>query len=241
MRVGITLPQFRDDGEPALAAARAAEETGIDGVFVFDHLWPIGRPDRPALAAFPLLGALAVETGRITIGSLVARVSLLPNAVLTHVFATLHRMVGDRLVAGLGTGDRLSEPENVAYAIPYPPVARRLADLADCCRRLRALGVTTWVGGSSPGIRAVARAEAHALNLWGVAPDVVAAERGVEVTWGGRVPADHRVVAERLLALAAAGATWAICAPPYDRDPHSSVEAVAVARRALPSGALGSV
>lgn len=241
MRVGITLPQFRDDPDPALAAARVAEDAGIDGVFVFDHVWPIGRPDRPALAAFPLLGALAAETARITIGSLVARVSLLPNAVLAHMFATLQRMVGDRLVAGLGTGDRLSEPENIAYAVPYPPVARRRADLADCCRRLRAIGVTTWVGGSSAGIRAVALAEADALNLWGVAPDVVAAERGIEVTWAGRVPGDPEAVAELLHALREAGATWSICAPPYDPDLRVAVETVAAARRALPSGPLGSV
>ena len=72
MRVGITLPQFREDAETALATARQAEAARLDGVFVFDHLWPIGRPDRPALHALELLGALAAETRSLTIGSMVA-------------------------------------------------------------------------------------------------------------------------------------------------------------------------
>ena len=49
MRLGVTLPQFREDAEPALAAARRAETAGLDGVFVFDHLWPLHQPERPAL------------------------------------------------------------------------------------------------------------------------------------------------------------------------------------------------
>ncbi len=59
VKIGITLPQFRDEADTALEAARRAEELGFDGVFCFDHLWPMGRPDRPALSSAPLLGALA--------------------------------------------------------------------------------------------------------------------------------------------------------------------------------------
>ena len=150
MRLGVTLPQFRPSPAAALEAARAADEAGLDGIFVFDHLWAVGNPDRPALNAWPLLGALTGVTQRAVLGTLVARVSLLPDAVLVHKFETLLRMVGpDRLVAGLGTGDKLSEAENLAYEIPYPPAAERRADLAACLRRLRAIGITTWSGGLS--------------------------------------------------------------------------------------------
>ena len=62
MRVGITLPQFRDEADSALDAARRAEALGIDGVFCFDHLWPMGQPGRPALSSGPLLGALVVKS-----------------------------------------------------------------------------------------------------------------------------------------------------------------------------------
>jgi alkanesulfonate monooxygenase SsuD/methylene tetrahydromethanopterin reductase-like flavin-dependent oxidoreductase (luciferase family) len=205
LRVGITLPQFRDDAESALATARAAEAAGLDGVFVFDHLWPLGQPDRPALHSLVLLGALAAETERVTLGPLVARVGLLPNAVLVHALASLHRMVGPRLLVTLGTGDEGNRPENEAYGVPYPPVAERVAALLDCLRRLRAEGVPTWVGGRSRAIRRVA-SEADGWNRWGVDVATFAAEvaelrdasavaRGEpgaggpapEVSWGGQV------------------------------------------------------
>lgn len=199
MRVGLTLPQFRDDADDALATARQAEELGLDGVFVFDHLWPIGRPDGPALQSRVLLGALAVETGRVVLGPLVARVSLLANAVLAHEMETLHRMLGDRLIVGLGTGDAMSRPENERAGVPFPSVAERVADLEDCCRRLRDLGLRTWVGGNAARLRSLAGREADGWNGWSTgehdfaaqAADVVeqarAAGRRVDITWGGQV------------------------------------------------------
>lgn len=216
MRVGVTLPQFRDDAELAVEVAVEADTAGVDGLFVFDHLWRIGRPEEPALHGATLLGALAAETRRAVLGTLVARVGLVPEEVLIHTFATLRRMVGDRLIAGLGVGDRLSEAENAAYGIALRSVEERWSELASCCRGLRRLGIRTWVGGLAPGTRAVGRAEADALNLWGVSPDEVAAEAaaGVEVTWGGQVDvaAPERLVA-LLRSLAAAGASWAVVAP----------------------------
>ncbi len=206
MRVGITLPQFRDDAEPALAVARHAEAAGVDGVFVFDHLWPLRQPDRPALHSLVLLGALAAETQRVTLGPLVARVGLLPDAVLVHSLSTLHRMLGPRLLVTLGTGDEGNRAENEAYGVGYPPVAERVAALVDCVHRLRARGVPTWVGGRSRAVRRAA-VQADGWNRWGVDASTFAAEtaelqqlaaevrggsperdrRLVDVSWGGQV------------------------------------------------------
>jgi alkanesulfonate monooxygenase SsuD/methylene tetrahydromethanopterin reductase-like flavin-dependent oxidoreductase (luciferase family) len=232
VRIGVTLPQFRPGTADALTAARAAEAAGLDGVFVFDHVWAIGNPDRPALSAWPLLGALAAETERLVLGTLVARVSLLPDAVLAHNLETLLRMVGpDRLIAGLGAGDRLSKAENEAVDVPFGPAAERLERLVDVCRRTRALGITTWAGGLSDQVHAIAVAEADALNLWGVEPDRVAeAATDVEVTWGGPSPKDPDATADLLARLEAAGATWAVLGPPYGTpgtDPTEGVEMVA--------------
>jgi len=265
LRVGLTLPQFRDDAEQALATARRAEELGLDGVFVFDHLWPIARPDDPALQSRVLLGALAVETTRVVLGPLVARVSLLANAVLTHEMETLHRMLTDRLIVGLGTGDSLSRSENERAGVPFPSVADRVADLEDCCRRLRAVGARTWVGGNSARLRSTAAREADGWNGWSTgaqdfaadAIDVLerarAAGRRVEVTWGGQVLIGRTTAAaaaklerhgpraglvhgtvddlrRHFDALAAVGATWAICSP-LDTGPGSdAVQMVAEAR-----------
>lgn len=235
MKVGITLPQFRPSIEPCFVAARAAEAAGLDGVFVFDHVWAIGQPDRPTQNAWPLLGALTTETSRVTLGPLVARVSLLPNAVLVHKFESLHRMVGDRLVAGLGTGDRLSEAENKAVGVPFPPLEDRLADLADVCLRTRAAGITTWLGGRSARVRELARTHADELNLWGVEPERVAEETGSAVNWGGPALSTAEGTADLLARLATAGATWAILSPRYgaDPDPTGAVAMVAEAAASL--------
>lgn len=236
MKVGVTLPQFESSVEPSLTAARAAEAAGLDGVFVFDHVWAIGNPDRPARNAWPLLGALAGETDRVVLGTLVARVSLLPNAVLAHNIETLVRIVGpDRLIAGLGAGDHLSKAENEAVDVPFASVDERLAALADACRRVRALGITTWVGGLSDRVHALARAEADAHNVWGVEPERVAVLAGDgAVTWGGAGPKDAGALADLLGRLAGAGATWAVVGPPYRlgdaaADPTPAVEMVAEA------------
>lgn len=217
--MGITLPQFGDQAEPVFEVARQAEAAGLDGVFVFDHLWPIGRPDRPALHGPTLLAALAAETGRIAVGTLVARIGLVPDAVLVHQFATVRRIAGDRLIAGLGIGDHLSAPENQAYGVELASVSERRTSLASVCRSLRGLGVTTWVGGRAPATRAVGRAEAGAVNLWQAGVEEVAAEaaghRG-EVTWGGQVDlgtGGGGDIAALLASLAGADATWAVLAP----------------------------
>ena len=197
MNVGTTLPQFRHDGEAALETARVAEETGLAGVFVFDHLWPLGQPERPALHSKALLGALSVETTRVTLGTLVARVGLLPDAILVHELQTLRRMTGDRFVAGLGTGDAGNRDENLAYGVPNASKDERLARLAACCDRLRDASVPTWAGGRSPELRLVAARHAGGWNTWQTDPVMFAAdaagvralagERAFETTWGGQV------------------------------------------------------
>jgi dihydrodipicolinate synthase/N-acetylneuraminate lyase len=84
----------------------------------------------------------------------------------------------------------------------------------------------------------VARAEADALNLWGTTAEAVAAVEGIPVTWGGQVAGESDVVVEHLRALRAAGATWAVCAPPYgvDVDPEPAVAVVARAAEAATKG-----
>jgi alkanesulfonate monooxygenase SsuD/methylene tetrahydromethanopterin reductase-like flavin-dependent oxidoreductase (luciferase family) len=259
MRIGVTLPQFTHDAEPAIAAAQRAEAAGIDGVFVFDHLWPLTRPDRPALHSLTLLGALTAETERVTLGTLVARVGLLPDAVLVHTLVTLHRMAGGtppRFIAALGTGDKANRPENEAYGVPYAPVADRVASVSTCVRLLREAGVRTWVGGLSDAVRRAAR-EADAWNAWSLSPAAFAAAAAqmgadVEVTWGGQVlvaataaelDAKRERIGDRpglvtgtveglrahLAALAEAGAAWAVCAPIDVASDPSTIDLVAQA------------
>ena len=74
-KLGITLPSFVDDPAVPIGVARAAEAAGLDGVFVFDHLFRRSRDGsrRPALEGPTLLAAVAAATERIHVGVLVVR------------------------------------------------------------------------------------------------------------------------------------------------------------------------
>jgi alkanesulfonate monooxygenase SsuD/methylene tetrahydromethanopterin reductase-like flavin-dependent oxidoreductase (luciferase family) len=231
MRVGITLPTFRDDAA-ALDAAQRAEALGLDGVFVFDHFWPPERPDLPSLSAFPVLGAVAAATERICLGPFVARVGLVPDEVLVAELRSLSFMAPRRLIAGLGTGDHKSAGENLSYGIAVSgPEERRLA-LRRSARSLIDLEVPVWVGGGSIATTelAVELGPGAAVNLWEAQPSALAvvAPR-CEVTWGGPLDGEVSQVAQSLHELEAAGATWAVCAWPRSLEDFS--EAVEVLRR----------
>ncbi len=238
MRTGVVLPTFRDTPDEAFAAAASAVAAGVDGVFCYDHIWPIGQPERPALAPFPLLGALATVLGPTRdaeagpfLGTLVARIGLVPNPVLAAQFLALERLAPGRVIAGLGTGDRLSEEENRAYGIPFAPAAQRRAEMVELGRELAGTGLRVWMAGGTAGRTEEARAAGAALNLWDVEPALVAERtagtHGLEVTWAGPPPSGSPPLVDRLRPLHDAGATWVVFGWPVD------VEELAAAARAL--------
>ena len=216
MKTGVLLPIFKHDAEPALEAAHRAEEAGIDGVFCYDHLWPLGNPGRPALAPFPVLAAVAARTGRVAVGTLVARVGLVPDAVLLAELSALAAIAPGRVVAGMGTGDHLSAGENEAYGVDFEVAADRRLRLRRCVRVARDRGLVVWVGAGSPRTRQVAVEEGAALNLWAASPEEVRTEsRLAEVTWAGP---PEGPLAPTLGRLADAGATWAVFTWPVDLE-----------------------
>jgi hypothetical protein len=76
---------------------------------------------------------------------------------------------------------------------------------------------------------ALARTTGAAVNVWQVGADRVAplVAEGVEVTWGGPVGDTVEAATTTLTEVAAAGASWAVCAWP------DSLEVVAEAAAAI--------
>jgi alkanesulfonate monooxygenase SsuD/methylene tetrahydromethanopterin reductase-like flavin-dependent oxidoreductase (luciferase family) len=219
LRTGVVLPTFTNEPTQALAVTRLAADVGIDAVFCYDHLWPMGRPDRPALAPFPLLAMLAATPGteQLSFGTLVARVGLVPDDRLVAEFLTLEALAPGRVVAGLGTGDRLSSAENEAYGIAFDGVDERRRSLEDCGAALRAREIPVWIGGGSPATLAVAEALGAVVNFWSAPIDVVARQATrTEVTWAGPAPMESEpsggAARLRLLVqeMAQAGASWIV-------------------------------
>jgi len=240
MLIGVTLPSFRENAQ-ALDSARRAERLGLDGVFVFDHLWPMGRPDRPALSAMPLLGAVAAATDEVHVGSLVARIGLLPDDLSVRTLASIDLISGGRFIAGLGMGDSMSAAENLAFGLPFPPVDERLESLRWCASRLAEAGTEVWIGGGSRSrSRTITLAEEMgvAVNLWEALPEDLAelsAGRVPAVTWAGTPGAQRGAgadaMADHLTEIATAGATWAVCVWPNEPNgPETLAEVAAEVR-----------
>jgi alkanesulfonate monooxygenase SsuD/methylene tetrahydromethanopterin reductase-like flavin-dependent oxidoreductase (luciferase family) len=189
----MTLPSFVEDPEIPIRVARAAEEAGLDAVFVFDHLWRGEAPNRrPALECFTLLGAVAAETQRVAVGTMVARATLRPAATLANAFVTAQRVSGGRLLAGIGSGDAQSRAENEAYGLEFGTMADRISALHDAVRAATGKGFPVWVGGRAAQVREVV-AVADGWNSWGAEPAAFAAEVALvreiapraAITWGG--------------------------------------------------------
>lgn len=215
MRVGILLPTFRDQANDALDAAHRAEQSGLDGVFAYDHLWPMGQPHRPALTPFPVLAAVATRVPRISIGPLVARVGLVAPELLLEQIRTLGALAPGRVLAPLGTGDRLSADENRAYGINYPSASERQDLLADVARELRD-DFEVWIGAGASRTNEIAHQLGVALNVWNTAvadikDDVLAGEWN----WAGNARDD---LDAQLDELQRAGATWAVFSPTAPLD-----------------------
>lgn len=266
MNIGLTLPSFVDDPEVPIAIARAADAAGVDGVFVYDHLWRDRPPPRrPALECLTLLGAVAAETTRVAVGTLVARATLRPPALLAHAFDTAHRVSGGRLIAAIGAGDSESRAENEAFGLGFGTMAKRVEALHDAVIASRHHGYPVWVGGRAVQVREVV-AVADAWNRWGgdVAGFVAEAALVHEIapdaalTWGGlvalgRTDDEAREKAERLGAgphaivgspatvagqlreFGTAGATWVVLGP-LDASNPDNVELVADVKGALAGG-----
>jgi alkanesulfonate monooxygenase SsuD/methylene tetrahydromethanopterin reductase-like flavin-dependent oxidoreductase (luciferase family) len=230
-KVGLVVPSFRLDAATGIDTAVRAEAAGLDGAFVYDHLFPMGQPERPAVPCFPMLGAMAVATDRLVIGPLVARVGVVPNAVLVNMFDTLGRMAPGRVIAGVGTGDSKSQKENELFGLPFGTVAERVAATAEVCRQARRLGLPVWVGGQSPSVRRLAAEEADAINVWAMTPEEVATVTDVEVTWAGPPPDGD--LGGHIAALAEAGATWVIYGAPPSHDWPAFVDRLAAASARL--------
>jgi F420-dependent oxidoreductase-like protein len=132
MRLVIfTEPQQGASHDDLLRVAKAAEDGGYDGFFRSDHYLRMG--DGSGLPgptdAWITLAALAVQTSRIRLGTLVSSATFRLPGPLAIAVAQVDAMSGGRVEFGLGGG--WFESEHTAYGIPFPPVAERFDRLEE--------------------------------------------------------------------------------------------------------------
>lgn len=211
----MLLPTFEAGADHALEVAAQAAALGIDGVFAYDHLWPMGSPERPSLAPFALLASVARAHEGLWVGPLVARVGLVGTAHLVEQFLTLEALAPGRVIGALGTGDKLSVAENDAYGLARRSPDERRAMMAETARWLMGV-MPVWFGAGAPATNVLARSLGVTVNMWNATPQELAtAAAAGPVSWAGPAPAD---LGATLDALAEAGASWSVLSPQVNID-----------------------
>ena len=123
-------PQQGADYQTQRAVALAAEELGFDAFFRSDHYLAMGGSGLPGPTdSWVTLGALAVETSRIRLGTMVTAATFRLPGPLAISVAQADQMSGGRVELGLGSG--WFEREHTAYGIPFPPLGERFGRLEE--------------------------------------------------------------------------------------------------------------
>jgi len=239
VRYGICLANIGTYSDPSIPVrvAQAADASGWDGVFIWDHLafaWGV-----PAADPWTVLAAIAASTERVRLGTGVTPVARRRPHVLAHQVATLDNLSGGRVTFGAGLGG--SEAEFGKFGEPTDARVRAamLDEGLDLLRRLWSGEEVThrgehytadrvtlaptplqerlpiWIGGNRPAsLRRAARWDgwlADSADPTGMtlSPDDIT--RSI-ATIGRSDPYDIAVLGERNrmepAAYAQAGATW---------------------------------
>ena len=116
----FTEPQQGATYDTLLTVAKATEDLGFDAFFRSDHYLKMGSGDGlpGPTDAWITLAALARETRRIRLGTLMTAGTFRLPGVLAIQVAQVDQMSGGRVELGLGAG--WFEEEHKAYGIPFP-------------------------------------------------------------------------------------------------------------------------
>lgn len=141
----FTEPQQGASYATLRAVALAAEELGFDAFFRSDHYKRIGPgdPGPGSTDAWVTLGAIARETKRIRLGTLLSPVTFRLPGPLAISVAQVDQMSGGRVELGLGTG--WFDEEHAAYGIPFGTTGERFERLAE------QLAIVTGLWAAEPG------------------------------------------------------------------------------------------
>jgi len=144
---GLHLPSYTHPDTPpeqlfdrVVEQARAAEAAGFDLVTVMDHLYQIagiGGPEEPMLEGWLTLAAIARETSRVRLGTLVTGVTYRNPALLAKEATTLDVISNGRAILGLGAA--WNDVEHEGYGFEFPRVGQRMDRLDEALAIIKAM------------------------------------------------------------------------------------------------------
>jgi alkanesulfonate monooxygenase SsuD/methylene tetrahydromethanopterin reductase-like flavin-dependent oxidoreductase (luciferase family) len=152
VHVDLLFDPFGGRWEDLRDAVIAAEGTGFDGVWLYDHLAGSVHGAPHVLECWTALTALAAVVPRLTVGPLVLNVANRDAGTLAVMAATLQEVSGGRLLLGIGAGGGTDTPyaaEQVALGRPVAGSAARRRDVESAITTLRQVwsGATGGAGG----------------------------------------------------------------------------------------------
>ena len=196
VRYAVSIPNFAEPGELVDLGA-AAEASGWDGVFYWDHLYASPAAPMPVADPWVVLGALAVRTSRVLLGPMVTPLPRRRPQKVARESVTLDRLSAGRLVLGVGLGNPPEEFTAFGDDAPRSVLGDRLDEALDVvtglwrgapfdyegthytvreAQFLPAGGVPVWVAGTTPHRRPLRRAS----RFDGLVLATVTPERGID-------------------------------------------------------------
>jgi len=132
MRLAVFIePQLGASYDDQLRIARHAEELGFEAFFRSDHFLTMGSDSGlpGPTDSWATLAAIAVQTSRIRLGTLLTSATFRHPGLLAITVAQVDQMSHGRVELGLGAG--WFEAEHAAYGVPFPPVRERFDRLEE--------------------------------------------------------------------------------------------------------------
>lgn len=136
---GFHNPNFTFSGVPddklfdrVVRNAQAAERAGFDLFTVMDHLYQIrgiGPETDPMLEAYTTLAAVATQTSRIKLATMVTGVTYRNPALVAKQVTTLDVISKGRAILGIGAA--WNEDEHVGYGFEFPAIRDRMDRLEE--------------------------------------------------------------------------------------------------------------
>jgi probable F420-dependent oxidoreductase len=198
-RVAVQITNEYGDYAEVRDTVRTLEDLGVDIVFNWDHFFPLfGPPHGPHLEAWTMLGALAEQTSRVTLGPLVNCTAYRNADLQADMARTVDHISGGRFIFGTGSGWLARDFDEYGY--PFGTPGSRLDALAADLPRIKARwkrlnpapvrDIPVLIGGA--GERKTLRIVAQHADIWHSLSDAATLRHklGVLGDWCDRVGRD---------------------------------------------------
>ncbi len=200
VRIGVQIGQQHATYDQFRSAFGRLEDLGVDVAFNWDHFFPLsGEPDGLHFEAWTMISAIAEQTSRIELGTLVTCAGYRNADLEADMARTVDHISGGRFLLGMGAG--WFERDFDEYGYEFGTAGTRLDGLADALPRIRARwarlnpaptrDIPILIGGA--GERRTLRMVAEHADIWHSFsdPETLTHKLGVLNRWCAEVGRDR--------------------------------------------------